>query len=169
VAVDAVGNLFIADTFHHRVRKVSPDGIITTAAGVGPRCPGSNNCLPLGDGGPATNATLSVPTAVAIDAKGNLFIADIGDSLVRKVSADGFISTVAGNGTYGSSGDGGPATSAKVVPNTIVVDSAGALIIAGGGQVRRVSLDGTIVTVSTGYAGTADSQGNLFIVASYRR
>src|SRR5262249_38723660 len=94
LAVDAAGNLYVAETGNHRIRKVSPDGIITTVAGVGgPPCPGPGQCLPLGDGGPATSAALSLPTGVAVDNKGNLFIADYGHSRIRKVSPDGKITT----------------------------------------------------------------------------
>ena len=77
LAADSAGNLYIAETGAHRIRKVSPDGTITTVAGVGvPRCSGPTTCLPLGDGGPATSAALSYPTSVAVDSFGNLFIAD---------------------------------------------------------------------------------------------
>jgi uncharacterized protein (TIGR03437 family) len=171
VSVDAAGELYIAETLHHRVRKVSPAGIITTVAGIGPPCPSGlpDSCLPLGDGGPATSAVLSYPSGVAVDSQGNLFIADTGDARVRKISPDGIISTVAGNGSSGDGGDGGPATSANVVPVNVVVDASGNLFIGEGnyGRVRKVSPDGTITTVSNIYGfifGVAvDSQGDLFI------
>ena len=104
VAVDSAGNVYIADTAHDRIRKVS-GATITTVAG-----PGSTNGT-LGDGGPATSATLSSPAAIALDATGNLYIADTGHNRIRRVSLDGSISTVAGNGSAsGALGDGGPAT-----------------------------------------------------------
>ena len=109
VAVDSAGNLFVADQFHHRIRKISArTGIITTVAGTGR---GEFS----GDDGPATAATLSAPSGVAIDTAGNLFIADNFNHRVRRVSAaTGIISTVAGNGLPAFSGDNGPATEAAL-------------------------------------------------------
>ena len=145
VAVDSAGNLYIADTGNNRVRKVS-GGTITTLAGNGTA--GFS-----GDGGPAANASLSGPTGVALDSAGNLYIADTGNKRVRKVSG-GTISTVAGNGTAGFSGDGGPATSAMLAgpgsaPQGVALDAAGNLYIADGAnaRVRKVS-SGTITTVA---------------------
>ncbi len=111
VAVDAAGNLYIADTVDNRIRKVSAStGIITTVAGNG--SPGYS-----GDGGAATAAELYYPYGVAVDAAGNLYIADTGNNRIRKVSAStGIITTVAGNGTAGYSGDGGAATAAETRP-----------------------------------------------------
>src|SRR5262249_22181782 len=108
MAVDNQGNLFIADLFNSRIRKVGPDGVISTIAGNGK---GSGFG---GDGGPAIAAQLFVPSGVAVDELGNLFIADEGNSRIRKVTPDGVISTVAGNGVVGFSGDGGPATAAQL-------------------------------------------------------
>src|SRR5438874_12833617 len=113
VAVDARGNLFIADRYNHRIRKVSPDGIVRTVAGTGPI--GLQAGSFSGDGGPATMARLNNPTRVAVDQAGNLFIADSGNHRIRKVNPEGIISTVAGSGPAvmdrGSfAGDGGPAT-----------------------------------------------------------
>ena len=105
VAIDAQGNVYVADENAHRVRKVS-GGIITTVAGTGTA--GFS-----GDGGQATSAQLKGPTGVAVDAQGNLYIADYGNNRIRKVSG-GIISTVAGTGTAGSTGDGGQATSAQL-------------------------------------------------------
>jgi sugar lactone lactonase YvrE len=107
VAVDDAGNLFIADTWSGRVRKVSPDGIINSMAGV----PGGT--LP-GDGGPAVAASLLLPRGVTVDSAGSVFISDSADGRIRKVSPQGIISTVAGSGTAGLSGDGGPVTSARL-------------------------------------------------------
>ena len=179
MALDGAGNLYIAETGAHRVRKVSPDGTITTVAGIGPQCPGHllNDCVPVGDGGPATSAALSLPTSVAVDSKGNLFIADYGNFRIRKVSPDGMITTVAGSGTPGYSatspysGDSGPATNAQlgIRPLAVAVDSSGNLFLAGGGNVRKVSADGEITTVAGGpwiTAAAVDAADNLFIAAN---
>jgi uncharacterized protein (TIGR03437 family) len=185
IAFDAAGNLYIADQFNHRVRKVATNGTISTVAGGGTGSAG------IGDHGPAINATLQYPQAVAVDAMGNLFIADTGHYLIRKVTRDGIITTIAGNGNSivgsGQSGDGGPATSATVSPSGLAVDAAGNLYIADStnNRVRKVSSAGIITTVAgTGaasYAGdggpgasakvkapegvAVDSSGNVFIAA----
>ena len=102
VATDASGDLFIADTFNDRIQKVSAGGIITTFAG------GTRGFS--GDGGPATSASLALPFGVTVDASGNLFIADTFNNRIRRVSTSGIITTIAGNGNQGFSGDGGLAT-----------------------------------------------------------
>ncbi|WP_338930531.1 NHL repeat-containing protein [Streptomyces netropsis] len=148
MAVDGAGNLYIADDYNHRVRKVGPDGIITTVAGNGADGFG-------GDGGPATDASLHFPHAVAFDGGGNLYIADRYNYRVRKVGPDGIITTVAGNGTIGFSGDGGPAVTAALnLPQCVVVDGIGNLYISdyGNERVRRVDTDGIITTVAGGGA-----------------
>ncbi len=179
LAVDAAGNLFIADG---RLRKVTPGGIITTMAGGG----GANSvsCFS-GDGGPAISAYLNFPDGVAVDGAGNLFIADVGNSRVRKVSPEGVITTVAGNGTQGFSGDGGPAAKAQLSgPNGLALDNAGNLFISDGLRIRKVSGSGIITTVAGtgagGYSGdggpatsaqllpgglAVDSAGNLYIAS----
>ncbi|MFI1584649.1 NHL repeat-containing protein [Embleya sp. NPDC020630] len=107
VALDDAGNLYIAELRNHRVRKVSTDHRISTVAGTGQD--GHS-----GDGGPATSAQLSGPTGLALDRAGNLYIVECWSHRIRKVAGDGTISTVAGTGTGGYSGDGGPATSAQL-------------------------------------------------------
>jgi PIN domain nuclease of toxin-antitoxin system len=144
VAVDTAGNLFIADTYNHCVRKVTPGGVISTVAGNGTY--GFS-----GDGGPATAAQLRIPQGVAVDTAGNLFIADTGNNRVRKVTPGGVISTVAGNGTHGFSGDGGPATSAQLnYPSGVAVDTARNLFIAdrNNNRIRKVAPGGVISTVA---------------------
>jgi trimeric autotransporter adhesin len=146
VAVDGQGNVYIADSNNFRVRKVDPGGTITTFAGGGK--PGF-----LGDGGPATLATLRNPFGVAVDGQGNVYIADTDNMRVRKVSVGGTITTIAGNGVQGSSGDGGPATSALLrFPYGLAVDGQGNVYFAdsGNNRVRKVSRGGTI----TPFAGT---------------
>ena len=224
VTVDATGNLFIADEGNYRIRKVTPDGRITTVAGNG-RSGGS------GDGGPAISAqlgevgSLSVdaagnlfivdscsvrkvnlegvittvvglcglanPSGVAVDASGNLFIADFLNDRVLKITPDRRVQTVAGNGTSGFSGDGGPATSAQLYfPFSVAVDAAGNLFIGDywNYRIRKVTPDGRINTIAgngtPGFGGdggpaiaaqldlprtvAVDAVGNLFITFENR-
>jgi uncharacterized protein (TIGR03437 family) len=143
IAVDSGGNLYIADTGNHRIRKVS-NGAITTVAGNGVMGFG-------GDSSPAINAQLKFPGGIAVDPAGNLYIADTSNHRVRKVS-NGIIATVAGNGTAGFSGDNGPAPSARLwFPEGVAVDSAGSVFIADSynWRIRRVS-NGVITTVAGG-------------------
>jgi uncharacterized protein (TIGR03437 family) len=176
VAVDAAGNLYIAQQSYPRIRKVS-NGVITTVAGTGTY--GFS-----GDNGPAVNAQLSGPTGVAVDAAGNLYIADVGSRRIRRIT-NGVIATVAGNGATGYSGDNGPAASAELYyPFGVAVDSAGNLYIADvyNQRIRKVA-NGVITTVAgngtQGYSGdngpaagaelyypfgvAVDSAGNLYI------
>jgi hypothetical protein len=156
VAVDGSGNLYITDTAADRVREVvKATGIITTIAGTG-------TVGYSGDGGPATAANLSSPYGVVVDAGGNVFIADYGNHRVREVvKATGNIITVAGTGTFGFSGDGGPATAAQLYyPETLALDPSGNLFIADSRNQRIrevVQATGDIVTVagngSFGYSG----------------
>ena len=155
IALDSRGDLYIADTLNNVVRKVDASGLITTVAG--------NNNLGAGyagDGGPATNATLNSPAAVAVDGAGNLYIADYLNNVVRKVDASGLITTVAGNNGsgVGYAGDGGPATNAVFnSPAGVAVDGAGNLYIAdpGNNVIRKVDDRGVITTV----AGDTDLGG----------
>ncbi|MGW9440569.1 NHL domain-containing protein, partial [Streptomyces sp. NPDC055607] len=123
IAVDGNGTVFFSDHHNHRVRKITTDGKISTVAGTG--SPGYR-----GDGGPAVSAQLNYPREVAVDSAGNLFVADANNHRIRKVTADGTISTVAGTGAAGGRGDGGPATSAQLhLPLGVVLDGAGSLYI----------------------------------------
>jgi uncharacterized protein (TIGR03437 family) len=187
LAVDAAGNLFIADTMNAKVRKVSAaNGVITTVAGSG--TPGYG-----GDGGAAASAQLNLPIGVAVDSSGNVYIADFGNSRVRKVSASGAsIGTVAGNGSAGYSGDGGPAVKAQLNgPQGVAVDAAGNLYIADteNNAIREVTSAGLIATVAgngiAGYSGdggqatsaqvgnpvgvAVDAAGNIFTVDAGNR
>ena len=105
--MDSIGNVFAADSDNHRVVKISATGILTVVAGNG--LSGFS-----GDGGPATSASFFFIQGVAVDAVGNIYIADSSVDRIRKVNPDGTITTVAGNGSRGFSGDGGPATSASL-------------------------------------------------------
>jgi sugar lactone lactonase YvrE len=144
IAFDRAGNLYIVDGDSHRIRKVAPDGIITTFAGNGER--GFS-----GDGGPATAATLRFPAGVAVDASGNVYISDQGNARIRQVNTAGVITTVAGNGIEGMSGDGGPAIQASLFePERLAVDNGNNLYIADAGneRIRMVGSNGTIQTIA---------------------
>ena len=193
LAFNRDGNLYVADTYNHRIRRIDRAGIITTVAGSGPVVNGAGaNAGGYvdgdfgGDGGPATAARLSSPTNITFDAAGNLFIADNGNDRIRKLDKNGIITTVAGNGTVGFAGDGGPATAARLNgPGSIAFDTAGNLYIADGGnnRIRRIDPRGIITTIAgnggptvSGDGGPAsaaalsspsglafDANGNLFI------
>ncbi len=137
VATDAAGNVYFTSALDC-VFKLDSNGIVTLVAGNSR--PGYS-----GDGGPGTRAQLDSPLAMTVDRAGNLFIADTGNHRVRRVSSDGIIVTVAGNGSPGFSGDGGPAVSAQLhSPKALTVDSGGNLFIADldNRRVRKVSPDG---------------------------
>ena len=124
LALDAAGNVYVTDQFNNRIRRVARDGTITTFAGDGRGTFG-------GDGGPAARASLNHPADVAVDAAGNVYIADQFNHRIRRVSPDGIITTVAGTGAAGFSGDDGPATQAALNrPSGVTVDSDGNLYIA---------------------------------------
>jgi len=177
LAVDSAGNLYIADKTNQRVRKVDTAGVVTTVAGNGAQ--GYS-----GDGGPATAAQLRQPSDVTVDSAGNLYIADSANYSIRKVDSTGTIMTIAGNGTFGFSGDGGPATGAQMEsPNGVVLDSSSNLYISTNYRIRKVDGTGIISTVAgdgtAGFAGDGgpataaklnnasglalDNAGNLFI------
>ncbi len=149
IVIDARGNLYVADPALHRVRRITPGGIISTVAGTGR--PGFT-----GDGGPADSAQLNRPYGVTVDTAGNLYIGDTYNHRVRRVDANGTIRTVAGNGRKGAVETGDAATTELMAPRNLVFDAAGNLYISEfeGHRVRRVTPDGKITTVAgTGVAG----------------
>jgi sugar lactone lactonase YvrE len=183
---DRHGNLYVAERDGQRVRRIDPVGRITTVAGNGVEGFG-------GDGGPAVQAELDQPMAIAVDGQGNLFIADSKNNRVRRVDPGGRITTVAGTGIAGFGGDGGPARAATLnEPSGIAIDSEGDLLVADtkNNCVRRIDTSGVIETIAGrktaddrgGFAGdggratsallswpfglAVDASGNLFIADS---
>ena len=161
VAVDAAGNVYVADLNNHRIRRIATDGAITTIAGTGV---GGY----AGDGGPATSAQLSSPYGVAVDAAGNVYVADRFNHRIRRIATDGTIATIAGTGIAGAGaggygGDGGPALQAQLNgPTGVAVGSDGVVYIAdvGNHRIRRIATDGTIDTLAgTGTAGYSGDGG----------
>jgi uncharacterized protein (TIGR03437 family) len=128
-ALDSYGNLYIADTFNHQVRRVSPTGTISTIAG--------GDAGFSGDEGPATDARLNLPIGIAVDDSGDIYVSDSGNHRIRLVTPDGVIHTIAGTGTAGYGGDGGPALTAPInTPGGVFLDGAGALYFADSGNDR---------------------------------
>ncbi|MEK6526885.1 MAG: SMP-30/gluconolactonase/LRE family protein, partial [Nitrospirota bacterium] len=157
VAVDERGNLYIADTMNHRVRKVEAiTGTITTIAGTGQH-------RFSGDGGPAASAALNEPTALVVDGKGHLYIADQSNNRVRKVDqATGVITTVAGTGEAAYTGDGMPASEASLAgPSGLALGPDGALYIADtfNGRIRRVDPETGAISTVAGDGGEYRYQG----------
>jgi len=143
IIVDYDRTIYFADSLNHLVRSISPNGTIDTVVGNGRKGFG-------GDGGPARAAMLYYPAGLAIDKQGNLFIADMDNNRVRRVDRSGIITTVAGNGKEGSGGDGRDARKARLRPNGVFVDNAGAIFIAdaANGRVRRVEPNGVVHTIA---------------------
>ncbi len=152
IATDANGNLYVTSFYGGRVYKVDQYGIVTTVAGNGSQ--GFS-----GDGGPATSASISFPEGVAVDTNGNIYIADTYNNRIRKVSTNGVITTVAGNGAQGYSGDGVAATSTSLNhPLSVAVDGSGTVYISDflNNRIRKVS--GGVITTFAGN-GTAGYSG----------
>jgi hypothetical protein len=186
VATDAAGNIYFADSQNNAIRKITlSTGVITTIAGLGPDNAGFS-----GDNGPATSAKLDMPLGIAIDSDGAIYIADNGNARVRKVSLNGTITTIAGTGATGYSGDGAAATSATfnsmkgiavdVDKNVYICDAGNNVIrkitvangniqtIAGTGA-KGFSGDGgpaTEATLSNPWGVAVDATGNVFIADS---
>jgi len=179
VAVDGAGNLYIADASNNRIRKVNTSGIISTIAGNG--AAGF-----AGDGTAATSAELNGPAGICVDASGNIYIADVSNNRIRKINTSGVISTIAGTGTPGFSGDGATATAAELYsPEDVKVDAAGNVYIAdvNNQRIRKINTSGNISTIAgngtagfsgDGFAATAanlntpegvavDTSGNIYI------
>jgi sugar lactone lactonase YvrE len=187
VALGADGNLYVADHGNNRVRKVDRGGIVDPFAGAGPIPPiGSNEGSYGGDGGQAAHAHFHVPTSVAFDRRGDLYVADRDSGTVRRIGRDARIRTIAGTGSRGYSGDGGPAVKAKLnQPQGFAFDKVGNLYVSdsANNRVRRIDRKGIITTVAGnghhGYSGDGgqataarlsdpyglafDAKGNLYV------
>jgi len=183
IAIDTLGNVYIADAYNNRIRKVSKSGVISTIAGNGT---GGFS----GDGAAATVAEISNPAGVALDASGNVYIADEYNNRIRKVNTAGIITTIAGNGTSGYNGDGGSSTSSELsFPSGVAVDTSGSIYIAdqNSNRIRMVNTSGIISTLAgngvSGYNGNGeapalaelngpsdvalDKSGNVYIADTY--
>ena len=173
IAVDAEGNVYISDRLNHRVRKVDTNGIITNVAGSGERGPFEDQTA-IGDGGPATEARLILPTGLALDAAGNLYITDPGNHRIRKVDTQGRITTLAGSGERSFSGDEGPAEEAQLTtPVGFEIDVDGNFYVADfawpRNRIRKIDTSGIITTIAetASFGGlTVDLEGNVYIVES---
>ena len=183
LAVDGIGNVFIADQFNNVIRKVDTFGIISTLAGIG-------SIGYSGDGGPATACSFWHPNDIAADTAGNVFVADRDNNVIRKITATGLIYSIGGMNTPGFSGDGGPATNAQLnFPSGICLDVMGNIYVADlyNNRIRKIDTSGIITTLAgaglTGFSpdGTpasaaridrvaalaADSLGNIFFTDYY--
>jgi len=213
LVLDSNGNLYFTDTFNYRIRRVTPAGIISTVAGTGASAHSgdggpallagmspvwlalgpdgslyfgddenkrvrkiSNNVVTTvagngtaasgGDGGPAASASFASVYGIALDAAGNLYVADYWGARVRKITPGGVITTYAGNGRSGTSGDGGPATAAQLyAPAGLAVDAGGALYIADTGAIRKVAPvePPAITSVSPAFLGKAGIAANMYL------
>ena len=168
IRFDRSGSLYVADFYNNRIRRIDQHGIISTAAGIGPALglPGSFT----GDGGPALSAQLNRPSNIAFDNEGNLYIADTNNNRIRKVDQNGLITTFAGNGTAGFSGDGGPALAAQLSLNNsdafvyigMAIDNDGNLYIADNknSRIRKIDRQGIITTIAgNGVQGVSGDGG----------
>ena len=163
VTVDAAGNVYIADYNNARIRKVNTSGIMSTLAGTG--TPGYS-----ADGTAATGATIAMPTGVAADASGNVYFAEQNNHIIRKISATGTLSTIAGDRSPSFSGDGGAATAAAIAyPSAIFFDGSGNLIISdnGNGRIRKVSTTGIISTLAGNGGAGFSGDGGAATAASF--
>lgn len=151
MAMDAAGNLYVADAVAHRIRKITPDGVVSTAAGTGARG--------MQDGNALTEATFNNPLNVAVDAQGNIYVADGSNHAIRKISASGVVSTVAGTGSYGYKD--GPAAGAQFsTPYGIAVDDIGNIYIGdhANHRIRKIT-PGKVVTTIAGNGLSNSSDG----------
>jgi uncharacterized protein (TIGR03437 family) len=164
LALDGAGNVYIADTGNNRIRRIATDGTITTIAGGDAFGFG-------GDGGPASAAVLNSPLNLALDSAGNIFFSDSGNYRIRRISTDGTIATIAGNGQYAYTPDGNAALGSSIWPASLAVDNSGNVLFAERGGVRKIDGRGVLSSLIEGnpnayVAGPAlaiDRNNNLLI------
>jgi len=156
LAIDAAGNLYVADSGNHTVRKITAGGLVTTLAGLA----GNSGSVD----GSAAVARFNIPQAVAVDSSGNLFVADAGNHTVRKIAPDGTVSTLAGLAGSSGSNEGTGSAARFNVPIGVAVDSSHAIYVSDSGNqtVRKVTPDGVVTTVAglAGNAGSTDASGS---------
>src|SRR3954451_7543670 len=165
LALGPDGSLYVTDTGNSRVRVIRPNGTIVTVAGVFDQ--GFS-----GDGGPAASVQVNAPQGITVDPAGRVFFSDTGNNRVRVIRPDGTIATLAGNGSRGSAGDGGPATAAQLdAPNGLALASDGSLLIAdsANNRIRRVGFDGRIATVAGNGGGGSGGDGGPATSAQLNR
>jgi len=161
IAADAVGNVYVADTNNHRIRKITPSGVITTIAGTG--IAGFS-----GDGGPAVNAKVNNPKGIAVDTDGNVYIADTFNNRIRVITLDGNIVTIAGAGAAGDTGDGGPALQARMFfPTGIAIDANKNLYVCDNqnNRVRKLTYIKQSPAISDGGVVSASAFGGFKSIA----
>jgi hypothetical protein len=154
VAVDSSGNVYVADTFNHTIRKVTPDGVVTTLAGLA----GSSGSAD----GTGSTARFNEPRGVAVDSSGNVYVADSGNATIRKVTPRGLVTTLAGLAEERGNADGTGTAARFFLPSAVAVDSAGNVYVADSFTIRKVT-PGGVVTTLAGLAvesGTADGVGS---------
>ncbi len=149
IIADHSGNIYIDDTFNNIIRKISPDGQVSTLAGTGVE--GFRN-------GNADSAQFRFPVGIIFDKQGNIYIADEGNFCIRKITTDGLVSTFAGSGTKGNA-DGSPAAAQFNIINDMVGDSQGNLCVADENRIRKVTPQGVVLTIAGSSAGYMDGDG----------
>ncbi len=152
VAVDSAGNVYVADSWNHKIRKITADGMVTTLAG--------NGAVGSADG-TGTAASFNFPEGVAVDLAGNVYVADSGNNIIRKITATGVVTTLAGNGSFGST-DGTGSAASFYSPSSVAVDLTGNVYVAdtSNSKIRKITSDGVVTTLAgSGSFGSADGTG----------
>jgi sugar lactone lactonase YvrE len=171
IAIDGSGNLYVADTYNQRIRKITPAGVVSTLAGSGTTGPGNGGYAD----GTALSAQFSGPAGVAVDGSGNVYVADNGNNVIREITKNGMVTTIAGDGSTGEQ-DGTGTGAEFAAPIGIAVDATGILYVTDRlGTVRKITLANVVTTIA-GASGSAtagifqwpagiaiDASGNLFV------